>query len=107
MGRPLSTLTLYSSALSVSKWGGVADASIYHSKLRGCDLVRVKIGDLVSGGRVRSRAIIAKQKTGRPVQFEYLEPIAAAFWRALNTETAHQSPARGGSARSFGVQYGI
>jgi hypothetical protein len=27
------------------------------SKLRGCDIVKVKIGDLVSGGRVRSRVI--------------------------------------------------
>jgi hypothetical protein len=37
------------------------------SKLRGCDVVKVKIGDLVSGGRVRSRAIVIQQKTGRPV----------------------------------------
>ena len=44
------------------------------SKLRGCDLVKIKIGDLVSGGRVRSRAIVIQQKTGRPVQFEILEP---------------------------------
>jgi hypothetical protein len=44
------------------------------SKLRGCDVVKVKIGDLVSGGRVRSRAIVVQQKTGRPVQFELLEP---------------------------------
>src|ERR1700693_954913 len=44
------------------------------SKLRGCDVVRVKIGDLVSGGRIRSRAIVIQQKTGRPVQFELLEP---------------------------------
>src|SRR5438132_8395153 len=44
------------------------------SKLRGCDVVRVKIGDLVSGGRVRSRAIVVQQKTSRPVQFELLEP---------------------------------
>jgi integrase len=43
------------------------------SKLRGCDIVKVKIGDLVSGGRVRSRAIVVQQKTGRPVQFELLE----------------------------------
>ena len=43
------------------------------SKLRGCDVVKVKIGDLVSGGRVRSRAIVVQQKTGRPVQFELLE----------------------------------
>jgi integrase len=43
------------------------------SKLRGCDVVKIKIGDLVSGGRVRSRAIVIQQKTGRPVQFELLE----------------------------------
>ncbi len=42
-------------------------------KLRGCDVVKVKIGDLVSGGRVRSRAIIIQQKTERPVQFELMD----------------------------------
>jgi hypothetical protein len=33
------------------------------SKLRGCDVVKVKIGDVVSGGRIRSRAIVIQQKT--------------------------------------------
>ena len=42
-------------------------------KLRGCDLVKVKIGDLVSGAQIRSRAIVIRRKTGRPVQFELLE----------------------------------
>jgi integrase len=42
------------------------------SKLRGCDLVQMKIGDLVSGGQIRTRAIVMPQKTGRPVQFELL-----------------------------------
>jgi hypothetical protein len=37
------------------------------SKLRGCDVVKVKIGDLVSGDQIRSRAIVIQQKTGRPV----------------------------------------
>ena len=44
------------------------------SKLRGCDVVKVRIGDVVSGGRVRDRAVIVQQKTQRPVQFELLEP---------------------------------
>jgi hypothetical protein len=35
------------------------------SKLRGCDVVKVRIGDLVNGARVRSRAIVIQQKTGR------------------------------------------
>lgn len=39
------------------------------SKLRGCDLVRMKIGDIVSGGQIRTRAIVMQQKTIRPVQF--------------------------------------
>ena len=43
------------------------------SKLRGCDVVKVRIGDIVSGGRIRTRAIVVQQKTGRPVQFELLE----------------------------------
>ena len=43
------------------------------SKLRGCDIVKMKIGDVVRGGEIRSRAIVIQQKTGRPVQFELLE----------------------------------
>ncbi|MCJ2137086.1 tyrosine-type recombinase/integrase [Methylobacterium sp. J-026] len=49
------------------------------SKLRGCDIVKLKIGDLVSGGRVRSRAIVIQRKTGRPVQFELLEPARTSI----------------------------
>jgi len=42
-------------------------------KLSGCDVVKIRIGDLISGGRVRTRATIVQQSTGRPVQFELLE----------------------------------
>ena len=42
------------------------------SKLRGCDLVKLRIGDLVSGGTIRNRATVIQQKTGRPVQFEIM-----------------------------------
>jgi integrase len=42
------------------------------SKLRGCDLVKLEIGDLVSGGSFRDRATVIQQKTGRPVQFEIM-----------------------------------
>jgi integrase len=49
------------------------------SKLRGCDVVKIRIGDLVSGGRVRSRGIVIQRKTGRPVQFELLEPARASI----------------------------
>ncbi|GLS45360.1 tyrosine-type recombinase/integrase [Methylobacterium brachythecii] len=49
------------------------------SKLRGCDLVKLRVGDLVSGGRVRTRAIVIQSKTGRPVQFEILEPARTSI----------------------------
>ncbi len=42
------------------------------SKLRGCDAVSVRIGDLVTGGQIRARAVVMQQQTGRPVQFELL-----------------------------------
>ena len=44
------------------------------NKLRSCDLVKIKIGEVTSGGRIRSRVIVIQQKTGRPVQFELLDP---------------------------------
>ena len=43
------------------------------SKLRGCDVVSLRLSDIVAGGAVRSRAIVIQQKTGRPVQFEITE----------------------------------
>ena len=43
------------------------------SKLRGCDLVRLKIGDIALHEAVRCRASVVQRKTGRPVQFELTE----------------------------------
>jgi len=54
------------------------------SKLRGCDLVRLKIDDVSAGGRVRDRATVIQKKTGRPVQFEITEQtrVAVGEWLA-------------------------
>ena len=43
------------------------------SKLRGCDLVNLRVVDLVVGGSVRKRVSVIQSKTGRPVQFEVSE----------------------------------
>jgi len=43
------------------------------SKLRSCDLVRLRVRDVCQGGRVASRAIVMQRKTQRPVQFEITE----------------------------------
>ncbi|MHA3916738.1 tyrosine-type recombinase/integrase [Halovulum sp. GXIMD14793] len=43
------------------------------SKLRGCDLVRLSVVDLVKEDRVRERVSVIQSKTKRPVQFELSE----------------------------------
>ncbi|MFO1239005.1 MAG: tyrosine-type recombinase/integrase [Sphingomonadaceae bacterium] len=63
------------------------------SKLRGCDIVKLKIGDVVSGDQVRNRATIVQQKTGRPVQFELMTDARKSLLAWLDR--------RGGSQRDF------
>ena len=36
------------------------------SKLRGCDLLRLRVCDVANGDRIGSRATIVQKKTGRP-----------------------------------------
>jgi integrase len=43
------------------------------SKLRGSDLVALKVSDVTSAKHVRSRSMILQRKTDRPVQFEVTE----------------------------------
>src|SRR3982750_4327833 len=43
------------------------------SKLRGCDVVALRLADILVGGSVRRRAVVVQQKTSRPVQFEIAE----------------------------------
>jgi integrase len=54
------------------------------SKLRACDLVKLRVRDVSHGERVAARAIVMQQKTQRPVQFEITEPTrdAVAAWIA-------------------------
>jgi integrase len=40
------------------------------SKLRGCDLVSLKVRDITHGDQVATRAVVLQHKTQRPVQFE-------------------------------------
>jgi site-specific recombinase XerC len=49
------------------------------SKLRGCDLVKMKIGKLVTRPEIRTRAMVVQQKTGRPVQFEITADARASL----------------------------
>ena len=48
------------------------------SKLRGCDLVHLRVEDVMQGDQVRTRALVSQRKTGAPVQFEITEQARAA-----------------------------
>ena len=52
------------------------------SKLRACDLVRLRVRDICHGDRISTRAIVKQQKTSKPVQFEITPPTreAVAEW---------------------------
>jgi integrase len=53
-------------------------------KLRGCDLVGLRVRDVLQGSHVAPRAIVMQKKTQRPVQFELTEQTrdALAMWIA-------------------------
>src|ERR1700733_8190489 len=40
------------------------------SKLRGCDVVAIRVEDIAAGGYTADRATVRQKKTGRPVRFE-------------------------------------
>jgi hypothetical protein len=42
-------------------------------RLRGCDLVRLKVRDVFVSGHMKERASVLQSKTQRPVQFEIAE----------------------------------
>lgn len=50
------------------------------SKLRACDLVKLRVRDVSHGDRIPARAIVMQQKTQRPVQFEITEQTRDAVY---------------------------
>ena len=67
------------------------------SKLRGCDVVAVKVDDVAPNGYAVDRATVRQRKTGRPVRFELTEQTRHAideesrFASRLNRSFATQS----------------
>ncbi len=48
------------------------------SKLRGCDLVRMKVVDVMASGQIKERASVRQSKTQKPVRFEISEGTRAS-----------------------------
>ncbi|KAJ0343882.1 hypothetical protein COL154_014051, partial [Colletotrichum chrysophilum] len=81
--RPLTQKQIWAIRFFLDREGRMRDRALFDlaidSKLRGCDLVKIKIGDVVAGSHIRTRAIIVQQKTGRPVQFELTADVRASL----------------------------
>jgi len=62
------------------------------SKLRGCDLVKLRVDDVQTESRVKERSTVVQQKTGRPVQFELTESTRVAVLDWLMERRARDCP---------------
>lgn len=95
--RPLTQKQIWAIRFFLDREGRLRDRALFDlaldSKLRGCDLVKIKIGDVVSGAEIRTRSIVIQQKTGRPVQFELTSDVRASLLAWLER--------RGGAADDY------
>lgn len=84
--RPLQPKNAWSIRVRLEMSGAIRELALFNlaidSKLRACDLVKLKVEDLWSGSSIRDRATIIQKKTKRPVQFEVTEQtkIALVAW---------------------------
>src|SRR5215472_15104783 len=74
---PLSPKHVWSIRTRLQIEGHIQDLAMFNlaidSKLRGCDLVALKLEDVAPNGYAAARATVRQRKTGRPVRFELTE----------------------------------
>jgi integrase len=80
------------------------------SKLRGCDVVAIRVADIAAGGYTADRATVRQKKTGRPVRFELSEQTRQAvddYLRATGKRpgeclcTGRRGPGRSMTTRQY------
>jgi integrase len=79
---PLRPKHVWSIRTKLQVEGRIRDLALFNlaidSKLRGCDLVTLKVDDVAPRGYAADRATIRQRKTGRPVKFELTEATRQA-----------------------------
>jgi integrase len=79
---PLRPKHVWSIRTKLQVEGRVRDLALFNvaidSKLRGCDVVALKVDDIAPGGYAVGRATVRQKKTGRPVKFELTEATREA-----------------------------
>jgi len=88
---PLKLREVWAIRIRLQLEGRRPDVALFNlaidSKLRGCDLVRLRVIDLAHGGRIGTRATIMQRKTQRPVQFELSQQTREAVIAWVNAAT--------------------
>lgn len=88
---PLKLKDIWAIRIHLQNRHAVRDLAMFNlaidSKLRGCDLVSLRVRDITHGNQILSRAMVIQSKTQRPVQFELTEPTRSAI--ATWLEKAH------------------
>ena len=83
--RPLAPKHVWSIRVRLEMSGNRRDLALFNtaidSKLRGCDLVRMKVRDVSAAGTVKERTSIVQSKTGKPVRFEITETTRHSLQR--------------------------
>lgn len=83
---PLKLKEIWAIRIRLQLAGKIRDLALFNlaidSKLRGCDLVSLRVCDIAQGKSILPRAIVMQQKTHRPVQFEITEQTrqSVATW---------------------------
>lgn len=71
---PLSLQDIWSIRTRLQNDNKLRDLALFNlaldSKLRACDLLKLRLSDVSSGSKVNNRATVMQQKTGRAVRFE-------------------------------------
>ena len=74
---PLRIKHVWAIRSSLQLSGRIRDLALFNlgidSKLRGCDLVSLRVTDVAPQGRAVARTTVRQKKTGRPVMFELTE----------------------------------
>jgi len=79
---PLKLQEIWSIRIRLQLSNNIRDLALFNlaidSKLRGCDLVKLKVSDISHGPSILKRAMIMQQKTQQPVQFEITDQTRIA-----------------------------
>ena len=59
------------------------------SKLRSCDLVKLKVSDVAHGARIAKRSTVMQMKTKRPVQFEITKQTRHSVSELIKSKICH------------------